>query len=115
MESVQTRRTRSNIFGGKGDFGFSAAHDSADTHGARAVAIGNHADARIELAIDPVESFHFFVLFRAADNDFVVAHFVVVKRVQRVAQLQHHVVRNVDYIADDGNAGSFKPVFQPFR
>ncbi len=45
----------------------------------------------------------------------MVPHFVIVKRVQRVPQLQHHVVRNVDDVADAGDAGRFEPVFQPFR
>ena len=112
-----------NIFRGKGNFRFRAAHDSADAHDARTVAIGNHADARIELAIfvrrelplNSIERFHFFAGLGAADDDFVVPHFVVVKRVQRVPQLQHDVIRNVDDIADAGDAGSFEPIFQPFR
>src|SRR2546429_9094461 len=40
---------------------------------------------------------------------------VVIKSVQRVAELEHHVIRNVDDVADAGDAGSFEAVFQPFR
>ncbi len=45
----------------------------------------------------------------------MIAYFVVIKSVQRVAELEHHVVRNVDDVADAGDAGSFEAVFQPFR
>ena len=51
---------------------------------------------------------------RFANDDFVVAHFVVVEGVQRVPELQHHVVRNIDDVADAGDAGGFEAVFQPF-
>ncbi len=81
-----------NIFRGKGDFRFRAAHDSADADGAGAVAIADHADVGIELALDPVERAHFFSGLRAADDNFVVADFVVIESVQRVAKLEHHVI-----------------------
>ena len=44
-----------DILGGERNFGFRAAHDAADAHGARTVAVGNHADARVEGALDAVE------------------------------------------------------------
>src|SRR5207302_4403384 len=50
----------------------------------------------------------------AADNNFVVADFVVIESVERVAKLEHHVIRNIDDVADAGDAGSFKAVLQPF-
>ena len=56
-----------NVFGGERDFGFGAAHDAADADDARAVAIANDANAGIELALDAVESFDFFLLARRAD------------------------------------------------
>src|SRR5882762_3131905 len=103
-----------NIFRGKRNFRFRAAHDSADAHGARAVAIADHADVRIELALDAVERSDFFAGPGAADDDFVVANFVVIESVQRVAEFEHHVIRNIDDVADAGDAGSFEAVFQPF-
>src|SRR5439155_24552295 len=50
----------------------------------------------------------------AADNNFVVADFVVIESVERMAELEHHVIGNIDDIADAGDTGSFKAVFQPF-
>ena len=49
-----------NIFGGERDFGFGAAHDAADADDARAIAIADHADAGIDVALDAVERFDFF-------------------------------------------------------
>src|SRR5258708_11303710 len=111
-----------HIFRGERNFRFRAAHDSADAHGARAVAIGNHANVRIKRSLDPVEGAHLFrsrltggvAGLGAADDDFVVANFVVIERVQRVAEVEHHVIRNIDDVADAGDAGSFEAVFQPF-
>src|SRR5712692_5732003 len=104
-----------NIFRGKGDFRFRSAHDSADANGARAVAIADHAEIRIELPLDAVEGSHFFSRLRVADDNFVIANLVVIERVQRVAEFEHHVIGNVDDVADAGDAGSFEAVFQPFR
>ena len=111
-----------NIFGGKRDFGFGAAHDAADAHDARAVTIADYTDAGIELALDAIQSFNFPPCgircaggagIRAAHNDSVVAYFVVVEGVQRVAKLQHDVIGDVDDVVDAGNAASFEPVFEP--
>src|SRR5580704_9158254 len=40
--------------------------------------------------------------------------FVVVVRVKRVAELEHDVIGDVDYVADAGDAAGFEAVFQPF-
>jgi len=38
----------------------------------------------------------------------LVANFVVIESVQRVAELEHHVIRNIDDVANAGDAGSFR-------
>src|SRR5258707_8351544 len=111
-----------NIFRGEGNFCFRAAHDSANADGVGAVAIADHANVRIELPLDAVEGAHLFrsrltggvAGLGAADDNFVVANFVVIESVQRVAEFEHHVIRNIDDVADAGDAGSFEAVFQPF-
>ena len=45
----------------------------------------------------------------------MVADFVVVESVQRMAELEHDVVGNVDDVIDAGDAARFEPVFQPRR
>jgi len=59
-------------------------------HGTRAVAIADHADVRIELALDSVEGADLLrsrltgvAGLGAADDNFVVANFVVIESVQR--------------------------------
>src|SRR6266404_913708 len=44
-----------DVFRREGNFCFGAAHDAANTHGARAVAIADHADVGVEGAFDAVE------------------------------------------------------------
>src|SRR5439155_21301350 len=88
--------------------------DSTDADGARAGPVADDADVRIELPLDTVEGAHFFAGLRAAHHNSVVADLVVIKCVQRVAEFQHHIIRNVHDIADARNARSFQTVFQPF-
>ncbi len=45
----------------------------------------------------------------------MIADFVVVVSVKRVAELEHDVIRDVDDIADAGDAAGFEAVFQPLR
>src|SRR5207245_5387958 len=80
-----------NIFRGKGDFRFRAAHDSADADGAGAVAIADQANIRIKNSLDTVEGPHLFRTrltggaagLGAADDNFVVADSVVIESVRR--------------------------------
>src|SRR5205814_9630564 len=55
----------------------------------------------------------FFLELGGADHDFVVAHFVVIKRMQRMTQFKHYVIRNIHDVADAGHAGGFEAVLQP--
>src|ERR1700687_732032 len=104
-----------NVFRGEGDFRFGAAHDAADAHGAGAIAITDHADARGEHALDAVEGANFFTWLGEADDDAVIADFVVVESVEGVAEFEHHVVGGIDDIVDAGDAGGFEAVFEPLR
>src|ERR1700736_267305 len=97
-DGIEPGAFNQNIFGGEGDFRFAAAHDPADPDDARAVSIADYTDAEIELALHAIKRFNFFACgarragsarARAAHHDRVIAYFVVVERVQRVAKLQH--------------------------
>ena len=50
-----------------------------------------------------------------ADDDAMIAHLVVVESVQRMAELEHHVVGDVDDVVDAGDAAGFEAVAQPWR
>src|SRR5260370_34985723 len=78
-----------NSFGGKGDFGFRAAHDSTDADGAGAVAIRDHANVQIELAFYAIQSPHFFCGLRAPTNTFLIADFAAVESITRMAEPTH--------------------------
>ena len=43
----------------------------------------------------------------------MIAHFVVVESVERVAELEHDVIGNVDDVADAGDAAGFEAILQP--
>ncbi len=114
-----------NIFRGEGNFRVGAAHDAAEPDGARAVAVGDDANARGKYAFDLIERFDFLVgpaggnhvgggLCRA-NNDAVIADFVVVVRVERLAEFEHYVVRDVDDVVDAGDAGRFETFAEPGR
>src|SRR5438876_101134 len=102
------------IFCGKRNFRFGAAHDPADAKRTRAVAVGNHAHAGIELTLDAVKSADLFFGLGRANHDLVVANLVVVESMKRVAQLEHHVVGDIHDVADARDARSFKADLEPF-
>jgi hypothetical protein len=55
------------------------------------------------------------LIMQMFESNPVVANLVVIESVQRMAEFEHHVIRNIDDVADAGDAGSFQAVFQPFR
>ncbi len=102
-----------NIFRGKGNFGFGAAHDAADAHGTGTVTVADQGNGGIQRALDAVERFHFFARLGLANHDAVIAHKIVVVGMQGMPQFQHHVVGNVDHVVDAGHACGFQAILQP--
>src|SRR6476646_10574123 len=113
-DGIKPRALDEHIFGRERNLGVGAAHNSANTLGTRTVAVGNHAHAGIERAFDAVERFDFFSGLRFPGDEFVVADLVVVVGVNRLAQFKHHVVRNIDDVADTGDAARFEPLAEPW-
>src|SRR5207302_5284524 len=104
-----------NIFSGEGNFAVGAAHHAADALGMRAVTIADHANAGLESAFDAIEGARFFSGLGFAYDDAMIANFVVVVGVQRVAQFEHDVIGDIHDITDAGNAGGFEALAQPWR
>src|SRR5215469_2377812 len=102
-----------NVLGRKGNFRLGATHDAADADRARAIAVRDHAYARVKDALDAVEGSEFFTRLGAADDDAVIANEVVIEGVERVAKLEHHVIGDVDNVADARGASGFKTLFEP--
>ena len=85
------------------DLGRRAAHDPGDPQGPGG--IGDEQGLRLELALDVVERLHALALACEADDDPAVVDGGRVEHVDRLAELQHHVVADVDDVADRPLAG----------
>jgi hypothetical protein len=95
------------------DFGFGAAHHASDAHGARGIRY--HAHLFRERAFGAIERADFFAGFRAANDDAVFLQFIESESVQGVAELEHHVIRDVHHIVDGFFADRFEALPQPIR
>ena len=109
----EPRALDQNVFRRKGNFRFAAAHDSANTYGAGTVAIGNQADCGIKRSFDAIERFDFFLRLGTPYHNRMIAHQIVVKRMQRMPKFQHHVVCCVHHVVDRGHARGLQPLTQP--
>ena len=80
-----------------------AAHDPGDPQGPGR--IGDEQRLRLELALDVIERLHPLALAREADDDPAVVDGRRVEHVDRLAELEHHVVADVDDVADRSLTG----------
>ncbi len=107
-DGIKPGALHQHILSGEGDFCFGPAHDPPNAHGARTVAVANHTNAGGKHALDAVEGANFLRGLGAADNDTVVAHFVVVEGVERMPELKHHVIAYINHVIDAGDARGFE-------
>ena len=97
-DRIEDRRFDDDVGRGGRDLGRRAAHDPGDPQGPGG--IGDQQGLRFELTLDVVERLHALALAREADDDPAVVHGGRVEHVDRLAELQHHVVADVDDVAD---------------
>ena len=90
-----------------------AAHDPGDRDGP--LRVGDHEVGRRELALVAVERADLLPRLRAADDDPALREERAVERVQRRAEREHDVVRDVDDVRDRAHAGGEEPRLQPGR
>ena len=90
-----------------------AAHDSPNPQ--RTVGVAHHRHVRAERAHLPVERGDPLTRPRAPHHDPPPGHLIVVEGVQRLAQLPHHVVRDVDQVIDRTEAHGAQPLGEPWR
>ena len=88
-------------------FRTTAAHHAGDR--LRLVAVGDDQHLRIERAIDAVERRDALACRRAPDPDFAARELLEVERVHRLAELEQHVVGDVDDVVDGAYAGGLQP------
>jgi hypothetical protein len=95
------------------DLRVGAAHHAADVF--RVFAVGDHQHVRRQRPLLAVERRHCFARLRAPDNHLAVDHLVQVERVHRLANFEHHVVGDVDQVADGPHAAGEQAVLHPLR
>ena len=82
--------------------GILAAHDAGD--GVRTLCVADHQHRGVELALHAVERLDRLAVTRVAHDDRAVLERAVVKGVHRLAELEHHIVRDVYGEAERANA-----------
>ncbi len=95
-----------------GDLGLLAAHDPGEPDGA--LAVGDDEILFGQRALDAVERPHLLALARPA-RDEPAAQQIEVVRVERAAEREHHVVRDVDDVRDRAHPGVPQARLQPRR
>ena len=95
-----------------GDLGVGAAHDAREAD--RAAVVGDHQVLGVERALDAVEGGELLALLGPAHADRALDEGAVVG-VQGLAELQHHVVGDVDGERDRAHARLLQPALQPDR
>ena len=81
---------------------------------ARALGVGDDQHVGVERAVDAVERRAAVSPgARAADHERRPAEPLEIERVHRLPELEHHVVGDVDDVADRADAGRLEPVAQP--
>ena len=110
---LEVRRLEQHRLGRFADLRLLSAHDPRERH--RAIGVGDHQVGRHELAVDAVEGAEPLSGVGTPYDDAPAAERRVVERVQRVAEREHHVVRDVDDIRDRAHAGREQARLQPHR
>ena len=89
--AIEPRALDQNISRAESDFRVGAAHHAANSDCARAVR--DYAHFFRERAFGAIERANFFAWFRPAHHDPALVQSIEIVRVQRMAELEHHVVR----------------------
>ena len=93
--------------------GRGAAHDPGKAD--RPLAIGDDEHLVVELALDVIDRHQCLPLARPADDDLASGNRVGVIGMHRLAELMHHVVRDVHHRADRPHPGRDQPALHPVR
>ncbi len=99
--------------GRRRDLGRAAAHDAGDR--LRASGVGDHEHVGVELPLHTVQRPNHLALFRAARAKLCAGKRGEIERVHRLAELDVHVVSDVDNRADRTDACGLEPAREPRR
>ena len=112
-DRIEPRALDQDVARTETDFGFRAAHYAADTHGARRVR--DHAHLFRKRSLGAIERADFFARLRAPHHDAPLRQLIQIERVQRLSQLEQHVVRHIHDVVDRILPDRFEPLPQPVR
>ncbi len=112
-QQLEVRRLEHDRRGGLADLGVLAAHHAGDRD--RTLGVGDHEVVGIELPARAVERDELLAGPRPANHDAAALQRGVVEGVQRAAEREHHVVRDVDDVRDRAHAGAQEPRLEPGR
>ncbi len=120
VDEIEVRRFDQDVGRVIVDLGFQAAHDAAHTD--RAEDIADHQVLGVQLPIVAVERRHAFARFRPAHNNrgTIIAmterplqQLIVIEGVNRLAEIEHHIVGHIDQIADRALPGQAQAALHP--
>ena len=110
---IEERAFQENIASGRGvDAAVLATHDAGDRQGAGVV--GDHQRIATQADFLTVEQYQLLAFFGHAHADAAI-DFGEIERVQRLTQLQHHVVGDVDGSVDAAHVGTTQTLDHPQR
>ena len=113
VDRVEDGRLDGHVGGRVADLGVGAAHDPGEAD--RPTRIGDEQRLGMEVADDVVERLEALARPREPDDDPTVADLRGIERMDRLAELEHHVVARVDDIADGALAGGQEAHLDPVR
>ncbi len=99
---LERRRFQQHVDRRVGHFAIDAPHHAGDGDGP--LGVGNDAGVRGKFVLLVVDRLEFLARLRGADDDLAAGKLRKVERVERLAALEHHVVRDVDDVVDHRDA-----------
>ena len=88
------------------DLGIQTAHHSGERE--RLGAIGDYEVVRFECALDVVEGLELAIRAGAAHDNPGLRYPVEIERMQRLSELDHHVVGHIDHVVERAHPAQFK-------
>ena len=111
-DRLEVRGLDEHVAGRGPDLGLGATHDAGDRHCPLATVVGDEQVARVEGAVDVVEGLQPLTGTRPAHHERALERGEV-EGVQRLAEAEHHVVRDVDRQRDRAHARLGEPDRHP--
>ena len=110
--TVEGSSLQNNVLGFVGNLGQQTAHNTAKTSSLFSITDGNHSGCQLTLLA--VEGNKLFALLSTAHNQSMACNLIGIISMHRLAQLQHNIVGNVNYIADGAHAAGTQTALHPF-